>query len=113
MIFLDTNPAILEWNSEEVIIPYISPIDNHAHRYFVDFSVAYKTKDGQIKKALVEVKPFKQTMPPEKRSRNTKQFIAEVSTYAVNQAKWAAAKDWCAKKGYEWMVLTEKELGIR
>lgn len=113
LLFFDTNPSILAWNSEETIIPYISPVDGKAHRYFVDFSVAYRTKEGQIKRALVEVKPLKQTMPPEKRSRNTKQFIAEVSTYAINQAKWSAAREWCAKKGYEWMILTEKELGIR
>ena len=112
MLFFDKTPAILEWNSEETVIPYISPLASRAHRYFTDFSVVYKTKTGEIKKAIVEVKPFKQTLPPENKSRKTKQFINEVSTYAVNQAKWAAARDWCKKKGFEFMLITEKELGI-
>ena len=57
MVYCDRNDAILEWGSEEVIIPYRSPLDGRMHRYFPDFYVKVKQQDGSIKKLLIEVKP--------------------------------------------------------
>ena len=37
MIYCDKSPAILEWSSEEYVIPYVSPLDKRVHRYFPDF----------------------------------------------------------------------------
>ena len=111
MVFFDTNPAILKWNSEEKIIPYISPLDGRAHRYFPDFLVAVKTKTGEVKKIMVEVKPLKQCSPPTQK-KQTKRLITETHTYLVNQAKWDAAKAWCDKNGFGFQLLTEIELGI-
>jgi len=110
MIWFDTNPSILQWASEEIVIPYISPLDNRPHRYFPDFAVKYKTKDGTIKKALVEVKPFAQCNPPKQQKRMSKRLITETTTYLVNQAKWNAAKEWCDKNQFDFIVLTEREL---
>jgi hypothetical protein len=110
MQYLDENTNIAKWSSEEIVIPYISPIDNRPHRYFVDFYVEAKARDGSTKKMILEVKPAAQTAPPEASKRRTKRYISEVMTYGVNQAKWNAAVDFCIDKGWEFKIITENEL---
>lgn len=110
LYYCDTNENILEYSSEEVVIPYKSPVDNRYHRYFVDFYIKYKDANGKIKKALIEIKPFRQTQEPKVQKRKTKGYIYEVVEYAKNQAKWKAAEEWCLDHGYEFKVLTENEL---
>lgn len=112
MTWFDNNPDIVQWSSEELIIPYISPVDSRQHRYFPDFVVKIKKPDGTIKTMVVEVKPEKQTKEPEVKKRVTKQYLQEVMTYGVNQAKWNAAKEFCSDRGWEFIILTEKHLGI-
>ena len=112
MSWLDRNPSIISWASEELIIPYKSPVDNKFHRYFPDFLVKVKSRDGKTKTLLLEVKPKKQTLPPEPKKRMTKQYVNEVVTYGVNQAKWEAANEFCLDRGWEFRVLTENDLGI-
>ena len=109
----DLNENILEWGSEEFFIPYISPVDNRVHRYYPDFIIKVKENTGKIKTYVIEVKPARQTVPPKKKSRVTKSFLYEAQTYAVNQAKWKAASEWCADRLLEFKVITEKELGIK
>lgn len=113
MVYCDTNENILEWGSEEIVVPYKSPVDNRFHRYFPDFYIKYKDANGKIKKSLIEIKPFRQTQEPKVQKRKTKGYIYEVVEYAKNQAKWSAAKEWCLDRGYEFKVLTENELGIK
>lgn len=108
----DLNESIISWGSEEFFIPYLSPIDNKLHRYYPDFIVKLKEQSGKIKTYVIEVKPKKQTVPPKKRSRVTKSFIYESKTYAINQAKWKAAKEWCEDRLIDFKVITEDELGI-
>lgn len=108
----DKNPAVIKWKSEETIIPYRCPTDGKIHRYFVDFQVQVKSKDGMPKTYLVEVKPFKQTKPPEYPGRQTKKYIAESLTYMKNQAKWKAASEWAKDRGWDFKIITEYELGI-
>jgi hypothetical protein len=112
MDWLDKNDSIISWASEELIIPYKSPIDNRFHRYFPDFLVKVKTKSDTIKTMLLEVKPKRQTQEPEKKSRITKQYINEVTTWGVNQAKWKAANEYCLDRGWEFMLITEDHLGL-
>lgn len=112
MNWLDKNPDILSWASEELIIPYKSPVDGQWHRYFPDFLVKMRTRDGRLKTMLLEVKPKKQSVPPELRKRVTKQYITEVATWGVNQAKWKAATEFCLDRGWEFKVLTEEHLGL-
>lgn len=107
---LDDNLNVVRWASEEVVIPYISPIDNRPHRYFVDFYVEAKLADGSIKKMLLEVKPAAQTKPPKAPKRRTKRYLSEVMTYGVNEAKWKAAREFCLDKGWEFRIITEAEL---
>ena len=109
----DMNNSIISWASEEFSIPYLSPKDNRVHKYYPDYLIKVKEKNDMIKTYVVEVKPYKQTMPPKPRSRKTKSYLTECVTYAVNQAKWKAAKEFCEDHRIEFKVVTEKELGIR
>lgn len=113
MNWLDKREDVLSWGSEEVVIPYISPVDGKYHRYFVDFYVQVKKKDDTIQTLLLEVKPYKQTLEPAKKSRVTKQYINEVVTYGINQSKWKAAEEYCADRGWSFKVLTEYDLGLK
>lgn len=112
MHWLDQNPSIISWASEEIIIPYISPVDNRYHRYFPDFVVKVRTQTGQLKTMVLEVKPKKQTKEPEVQKRKTKKYISEVVTWGVNQAKWKAANEYCLDRGWEFKIITEDHLGL-
>ena len=113
MVYCDRNEKVLEWGSEEIIIPYISPWDSKVHRYFPDFYIKVKQSSGNLKKFIIEVKPKKQTRPPKPVVRKTKRWINEVRTFGVNEAKWKHAKEWCKDNDMEFKILTEEELGIR
>ena len=113
MVYCDTNDKILEWGSEEIIIPYISPWDGKVHRYFPDFYIKVKQSSGNLKKFIIEVKPKKQTRPPKPVERKTKRWIKEVRTFGINEAKWKHASKWCKDNDMEFKILTEEELGIR
>jgi hypothetical protein len=110
MKFCDLTPKVLEWASEEVVVPYVSPLDNKVHRYFVDFVLRIQNKNGEIRKYLVEVKPFKFAQEPTG-SRKTKRFLNEVKQWAVNNAKWDAAKKFSKNLGWEFIIITEKDIG--
>ena len=112
MRYCDLNENILEWGSEEIIVPYRSPVDRRVHRYFPDFYIKIKESNNTIKKYLIEIKPKKQTVPPKKPQRQTKGYLREAYEYAKNQSKWAAAREFCADRGWEFKVITEIELGI-
>lgn len=109
--WLDASPSVLCYNSEEFIVPYISPIDGRPHRYFVDFLAKVKTRSG-IKTYAIEVKPQREMVPPVQ-SKNKKKMLTETTTYLVNQAKWEAARAICKQKGIEFIVLNENDLGIK
>lgn len=113
MKWCDTNDSILEWGSEIIVIPYISPVDKKPHRYFVDFYIKVQNKDKEIKKYLVEIKPERFTKPPNIPQKKTKKFIEEVFQYGVNDAKWKAAFEYCLDRNMEFIILTEKDLGIK
>ena len=110
MSYLDNHKDILQWSSEEFFIPYRSPVDRRLHRYFPDFWVKKRSKDGQINNILIEVKPKKQTLPPEKKKRKTKGYIKEVMTYGINEAKWKAAIEFCKDRRWDFKIMTEDHL---
>jgi hypothetical protein len=111
MKWLDENPSVIWWASEELIIRYKSPIDQKIHRYFPDFIVRLKQKNGTESTVVIEIKPQKQTVKPEQK-RKTKRYLQEAATYAVNQEKWRAADLFCKEHGWQFKVLTEKDIGI-
>jgi len=112
MVHLDENPGVMKWSSEEVVIPYLSPVDNRWHRYFPDFYVQTKNKQGMLESRILEVKPKSQAVAPKAKKRVTKQYIQEVMTYGINEAKWKAATEYCKDRNWKFMVITEDDLGL-
>ena len=111
MVYCDRNDKILEWGSEEVIIPYRSPWDGKMHRYFPDFYMMVKQKSGNVKKFLIEVKPKSQCKSPVKNpKRKTRNWYKQVKAWGINQAKWKSAEEYCKDKGMEFKILTEDHL---
>lgn len=110
MRWCDSNENILEYGSEEFCISYYNPVKQKVCKYFPDFIIKVREQNGETKTYLIEVKPKKQTKPPVKKSRATKSFIYETKTYAVNQAKWKAAKEWCDDRKIEFKIITEEDL---
>lgn len=119
--WLDGNSGVLKWNSETIVISYdfMNPKTGQVrkHRYFTDFWMQIKDKNGDIKEYLVEIKPSKETQPPPKPKRETKRYHQRVLSYLKNQAKWNAAKQFCEHqrqmgKNIDFVVLTEKDLPI-
>ena len=113
MMYLDERKEVISWGSEEVVIPYRSPIDGRIHRYFTDFIVTKINSEGIKETAIIEIKPLKQTKPPKIQNKITKQYITEVKTWGVNEAKWKAATAYCKDRGWTFHIFTEKELGIK
>jgi len=109
--YCDTNEKILKWASEEIAIRYFNPVKKRVARYFPDIYIEYINKEGKKKKSLIEIKPAKETRPPKPGRRTKNQLIAE-SLYAQNTAKWKAAEEFCLDNGWEWKIMTEKELGV-
>jgi len=109
---MDQHPNVIWWQSEELSIPYKSIVDGKMHRYFPDFLVKMKDKDGNVVTKLIEIKPKAQTIKPKVKKNITPKYLKEVKTYGVNISKWNAADVYCQKQGWEFVILTEHELGI-
>ena len=111
MKYCDTSKSIVEWGSEELVIPYLSPWDNRYHRYFPDFYVKVRTKNGSLKKYIIEVKPKNQCTPPERNpKRRTGVWYNKVKTWGINKAKWKSATEFCLDNNMEFKILTEDHL---
>lgn len=112
MKWCDESTNVIQYGSEEFFIPYRSPVDDKVRRYFPDFLIKIQEQSGEIKTYLIEIKPQRQTVQPKVPKRKTKNWLYEMKTYSVNQAKWAAAEEWCKSRGIEFKIVTERELGI-
>ena len=110
MVYCDNNDNVLEWGSEEIIIPYVSPVDNKLHRYFPDFYIKVRNVSGTVRREIIEVKPKRQCEPPKVPKRRTQKYLKEVKTYGVNQAKFKAAEEYCKNRKYTFRILTEDHL---
>lgn len=113
MRYFDSNQSVIQWSSEEIAIPYKSPIDGKWHRYFPDFVIKVKDKNNNIKVFVVEVKPENQTKPPKVKTKITKKYITEVATWGINSSKFKAADEYCKDRGWSFQILTERTLGIK
>jgi hypothetical protein len=114
MKFLDTQSSVKKWCSEEVGIPYWHPIEQRLARYFIDFFVIYEDEKGNTHKVMIEIKPAAQCRPPEStRGKSKVKLLNEQATYAVNEAKWTAAKQFCKEKGFEFRIMDEYSLGLK
>lgn len=113
MKYLDEHPAVSEWASEELIIPYRSPIDGRVHRYYPDFWVKKTNREGKTDTVVVEIKPYKETVEPTPQKKLSKRYLYEVKTWGVNSAKWTEARKYCKNRGWDFVIITEKELGLK
>jgi hypothetical protein len=110
MVLFDEDDQIVQWGSEELKIPYRSPVDRLIHHYIPDFLIKARQPDGSHIIRLIEVKPYAQCHEPKIKKKVTKRLLNEIMTYEVNQAKWAAAKAYALDKGWQFIVLTEREI---
>ena len=114
MVYCDRNDKVVEWGSEELVIPYVSPWDGRYHRYFPDFYIKVRTKNGSLKKYIIEVKPKNQCTPPERNpKRRTGVWYNKVKTWGINKAKWKSATEFCLDNNMEFKILTEDHLNPR
>ena len=112
MVFCDENANVLTWASEEIAIPYYSPVDNEYHRYYPDFLIKTKDKNNNIKIYLIEIKPEKQCKEPEKKKKSNKTYLVEMRQWIINNKKWEAAKKFAKTHNWEFKILTEKSLKL-
>ena len=107
MSWADSTPEITEWISETIFVHYYNPIKKKMCRYFPDFVITKKSGE----KYLIEIKPLKETMPPErKKGKRKATLLYEQLTWATNQSKWQAAEKWAKKYGMKFIIITEKTL---
>ena len=112
MAWCDRNPSIVNWGSESAVVRYFDPVSKRTRRYLIDFTMVIKDKNGNLKKYFVEIKPYKETLKPEKGRKSDKNFLYESLTFAKNTAKWAAAEKFAKGKGAKFIILTENELMV-
>ena len=106
MMLLDQHPNVINWASESIAIPYKSPLDGKMHRYIPDFLIVYKDKFGKQRAELIEVKPAKEAIAENAKSKRDKAAIL------LNTAKWGAAMMYCKKNGLHFRILTENDIWI-
>lgn len=102
--FCDNNPAIIQWTSEGLQIPYKNPVSGRNTIYVPDFLIVYLDKNQQRHTELIEIKPSRESTMESAKTYRDKLSVA------VNMAKWAAADAWCRTKGIRFRVLTEADI---
>lgn len=108
--FCDNNPNVLGWSSEEIIVEYYDSVQKKNRKYFIDFYIKIKEGDN-VKKYLVEVKPWKQTQEPKAtKGKKKSSLLYESFMYQNCCDKWKYAKQFAKKHGMEFIIITEKEL---
>ncbi len=109
--YCDNNPSIVKWNSEGVKVPYWSSADEKERTYHVDFVITIRTATGSLETIMIEIKPYKQTIKPEKKSgKKMQSYLAECHTYQVNLDKWRHANEFAKSRGWRFLVMTEEQL---
>jgi hypothetical protein len=104
MTLLDQHPNVINWASESIAIPYINPLTGRRSSYIPDFLVVYRDKHGHQRAELIEVKPKKEAIKENARSKRDK------ASLMINTAKWAAAMMFCKKNGLTFRILTEDDI---
>jgi len=122
MVYLDNNESIVHWNTELIKIPYTKNAWNNKllemtlseHTYFPDFYYELKRADGSISRVVAEVKPEHETKPPKLQpnptSKQLRNFEYALKEYSKNLDKWKYCIEWCKKKGFEFIIITDRLL---
>lgn len=113
MRYLDNSENIIEWASEPIAINYMNPLTGRPSRYYPDFLIIILNKEKKYETILIEIKPYRQTIPPKLHgNKKQKTILHESKTWAVNSSKWEAAKKFCNDRNITFKIMTEKELNI-
>lgn len=104
MQFCDNNPAILQWASESINIPYRNPFTGKSTIYVPDFLIIYVDSKGQNHAEVIEIKPSTETTLESARNTRDRAYVA------LNTAKWQAANAWCQQHGLKFRVITENQI---
>lgn len=111
MKFFDDQVNIIEWASEEKAIPYKNPVTKRVSRYFPDFFVKLRNKDGQIESMIIEVKPKSKLLVPFKKPNGSmKSYNFQLKEYLVNMAKFEQATKYAEDRGMTFKIMTEEDL---
>ena len=111
MRYLDSTPSILKWSSEEVVVPYRSPIDGRRHRYFPDFWIRVKTSDGSVKESLIEIKPKAQCSPPKGPPKDNRKKKIHTRSPKLGESMREKMEGRCCKdRNWKFQILTEDNL---
>lgn len=102
--FCDNNPAVVNWASEAITIPYRNPVTGKNTVYVPDFLIVYVDAKQKRHTELVEIKPTKETTMESAKSYRDKLSVA------INMAKWAAADAWCRANNIRFRVVTEFDI---
>jgi len=105
MNFCDNNPAVIQWASEAIQIPYRNPFDGRNTIYVPDFFIVYTDKNGTKNAELIEIKPKKQTS-----IQNAGRSKKDQASAILNAAKWEAANSWAKQNRVRFRIVTEEEL---
>lgn len=108
--WLDRSPAVLKWGSECVIVKYYNPVKKKMCRYYVDIFLQYTDKDNKIRTDLIEIKPVSQVNNPVRGKKRQDLYEGEVLEFMINNAKWDAARDYAAERGWDFKILTENQI---
>lgn len=107
----DNNKNVIRWGVETVVVPYYSSVKGRKARYLVDLYIEYYNRHGEYKKVLCEIKPFRETKKVrDTPGRKKSTVIQEQLTYVTNMEKWKAAKKYAEDRGWQFTILTEKEI---
>lgn len=110
MLWCDKTDTILRWSSETIVVPYYDTVQHKSRKYYIDNFVEI-LEGSNIKKYLVEIKPYKQTLEPKSTKGKSKtNLLYEKVMFQNNTDKWKYAREFATKHGMEFIIITEKEL---
>jgi hypothetical protein len=105
MRMCDENPAIVNWASEAIKIPYRNPLTGKQTIYVPDFFITYMDRTGKTNVELIEVKPANQSV-----KEQVGKSVHNQAHYILNQAKWEAARAWCKQNNIKFRVVNEGDI---
>ena len=130
MIWLDNHKDIHLWGAECINIPYqlthFKEGDTYikSHTYYPDFYYEMRI-EGVLKQVVMEVKPQieyndaillqegKFEIPKDATLKKLKSLEYKFKMAQKNLEKWQTMIEWCNKKGYEFIVVTENTMKKR
>ena len=122
MVYLDSNENIIFWGAEHLRVPYVKTewfsesqeFKTTEHGYYPDFYYELKRSDGSVSRVVAEVKPHSETIEPKLQEKPTskqlKNFEYALKMYNKNLSKWKAMIEYCERKGFEFIIITEQHL---